>query len=41
MNLAHRLLVFSKGRVSAELTGTEIAEENVLKYFFAETGIQP
>ena len=41
MNLAHRLLVFSKGRVSAELTGAEIAEENVLKYFFAETGIQP
>jgi ribose transport system ATP-binding protein len=41
MNLAHRLLVFSKGRVSAELTGTDIAEENVLKYFFAETGIQP
>ncbi|GLS38648.1 sugar ABC transporter ATP-binding protein [Mesorhizobium tianshanense] len=40
MNLAHRLLVFSKGRVSAELTGTEIAEENVLKHFFAETGIQ-
>jgi ribose transport system ATP-binding protein len=40
MNLAHRLLVFSKGRVSAELTGAEIAEENVLKHFFAETGIQ-
>ena len=37
MNLAHRLVVFSKGKISAELSGSEIAEENVLKYFFAET----
>jgi ribose transport system ATP-binding protein len=40
MNLAHRLLVFSKGKVSAEFTGSEIVEGNVLKHFFAETGAQ-
>jgi ribose transport system ATP-binding protein len=39
MHLAHRLLVFSKGRISAELTGAAIAEENVLKHFFAETEV--
>lgn len=36
MNLAHRLLVFSNGEISAELTGKDITEENVLKHFFAE-----
>jgi ribose transport system ATP-binding protein len=39
MNLAHRLVVFSKGEVAAELTGTGITEENVLKHFFADTRI--
>jgi ribose transport system ATP-binding protein len=38
MNLSHRLLVFSKGKISAELAGSEMVEGNVLKYFFAETG---
>ncbi|MCP4073952.1 MAG: sugar ABC transporter ATP-binding protein [Hyphomicrobiales bacterium] len=36
MNLAHRLLVFSNGKIAAELTGKDVTEENVLKYFFAE-----
>jgi ribose transport system ATP-binding protein len=39
MHLAHRLLVFAKGRIAAELTGAAITEENVLKYFFAETEV--
>lgn len=37
MNLSHRLLVFAKGRISAELSGEAITEENVLKHFFADT----
>ena len=37
MNLSHRLLVFAKGRIAAELSGSAIDEENVLKHFFAET----
>jgi len=36
MNLAHRLLVFSNGKIAAELTGTEITEDVVLTHFFAE-----
>ncbi|MDW6020164.1 sugar ABC transporter ATP-binding protein [Mesorhizobium sp. BAC0120] len=36
MNLAHRLLVFSQGRISAELEGPSITEENVLKHFFTD-----
>lgn len=39
MNLAHRLVVFSKGRISAELTREAISEENVLKHFFADMRI--
>jgi len=38
MNLSHRLLVFSKGKISGEFAGSEIVEGNVLKHFFAETG---
>jgi ribose transport system ATP-binding protein len=37
MHLAHRLVVFSEGIVSAELEGADIAEENVLNHFFAES----
>ena len=37
MNLSHRLLVFSQGRVAAELTGADINEEAVLKHFFPQT----
>ena len=36
MNLSHRLLVFSNGKIAAELTGTDVTEETVLKHFFAE-----
>ena len=34
MNLSHRVLVFSNGVISAELTGKEINEENILEHFF-------
>ncbi|MGE0212956.1 MAG: sugar ABC transporter ATP-binding protein [Parvibaculaceae bacterium] len=39
MNLSHRLLVFSKGRISAELTGAAIEEATVLGHFFTQTRI--
>ena len=38
MNLSHRLLVFSQGRISAELAGPDVTEENILKHFFPQTG---
>jgi ribose transport system ATP-binding protein len=38
MNLAHRLLVFAGGRISAEYAGEEIKENNVLKAFFDAKG---
>lgn len=34
MNLAHRLAVFSNGRVATELSGDEISESAVLAHFF-------
>ena len=37
INLSHRLIVFSNGRISAELAGNDINQENVLRYFFADT----
>lgn len=36
MNIAHRLIVFSQGRISAELSGGEITESAVLAHFFEE-----
>jgi ribose transport system ATP-binding protein len=36
MHLAHRLVIFSKGRIAAELGREEITEENVLGHFFSE-----
>jgi len=36
MNLAHRLLVFSQGRITAELPREEISESKVLAHFFDE-----
>jgi ribose transport system ATP-binding protein len=39
MNLSHRLLVFTSGRISAELEGQNIVEETVLRHFFSETRI--
>jgi len=38
MNLAHRLLVFSKGRIAAELEGDDINEASVLAHFFDDEG---
>ncbi|MDW9592415.1 ATP-binding cassette domain-containing protein [Sinorhizobium meliloti] len=38
MNLAHRLLVFAGGRVTAELSDGDINETNVLKAFFKAEG---
>ncbi|MGX1096301.1 sugar ABC transporter ATP-binding protein [Amorphus sp. MBR-141] len=38
MNLAHRLLVFSKGRIAAELSGDAINEASVLAHFFDDEG---
>ncbi|BCH35497.1 sugar ABC transporter ATP-binding protein [Mesorhizobium sp. L-8-10] len=39
INLSHRLLVFSGGRISAELEGADLTEDVVLKHFFADTRI--
>lgn len=39
MHLSHRLLVFSNGRISAELEGPDISEEVVLGHFFSDTRI--
>ncbi|MCP5087670.1 MAG: sugar ABC transporter ATP-binding protein, partial [Rhodobacteraceae bacterium] len=38
MNLSHRLLVLAHGRITAELIGEQMTEDQVLKYFFEETG---
>lgn len=39
MNLAHRLVVFSQGRITAELDGDDITEATVLAHFFDEEGV--
>jgi len=39
MNLAHRLVVFAHGRISAELDGDAITESAVLAHFFDEEGV--
>jgi len=38
MNLSHRMIVLAHGRISAELSGDDMTEEQVLKYFFDESG---
>lgn len=38
MNLAHRALVIANGRISAELTGSDINEAEILRHFFNEAG---
>lgn len=38
MHLSHRMLVLAHGHISAELSGDDMTEEQVLKYFFDETG---
>lgn len=36
LHLSHRLVIFNKGHVAAELSGADITEDKALKYFFAE-----
>ncbi|MDX2485199.1 MAG: sugar ABC transporter ATP-binding protein [Pseudodonghicola sp.] len=38
LNLSHRMLVLAHGRISAELSGDDMVEDTVLKYFFDESG---
>lgn len=38
LNLSHRMIVLGHGRITAELSGDEMTEDTVLKYFFDETG---
>ena len=38
MHLAHRMIVLAHGRLTAELRGDQMTEENILKYFFDESG---
>ncbi|PVA09675.1 sugar ABC transporter ATP-binding protein [Pelagivirga sediminicola] len=38
LNLSHRVLVMTEGRISAELTGDARTEDNVLRYFFDDNG---
>lgn len=39
MNLAHRMLVLAHGHVTAALAGSDISEDQVLKYFFEDNGV--
>jgi ribose transport system ATP-binding protein len=41
LGLAHRIYVIRHGRVAAELTGTDMSEENILTAAFAENGRSP
>jgi ribose transport system ATP-binding protein len=36
LHLSHRLIIFNKGHVAAELTGSQITEDNALTYFFSD-----
>ena len=38
MNLSHRMIVLAHGHISGVLSGDDISEEQVLKFFFDETG---
>ncbi|TDK43155.1 sugar ABC transporter ATP-binding protein [Antarcticimicrobium luteum] len=38
LHLSHRMLVLAHGHISAELSGTEMTEDTVLKHFFDESG---
>lgn len=38
IHLSHRMLVFSKGNISAELEGATINEDTILAHFFSEVG---
>ncbi|RUZ77857.1 sugar ABC transporter ATP-binding protein [Mesorhizobium sp. M7A.F.Ca.US.006.01.1.1] len=36
LHLSHRLVIFNKGQIAADLTGPDITEDNALKHFFSE-----
>jgi ribose transport system ATP-binding protein len=36
LHLSHRLIIFNKGQVAAELTGSQITEDNALTHFFSD-----
>lgn len=36
LHLSHRLVIFNKGQIAAELTGPDITEDTALKHFFAD-----
>jgi len=38
MHLSHRMFVLAHGHISAKLSGDDVTEEQVLKFFFHETG---
>jgi len=38
LHLSHRMLVLAHGHLTAELSGDEMTEDQVLKYFFDESG---
>ena len=38
LNLSHRMLVLAHGRVTAELSGSDMTEDQALKHFFDESG---
>ena len=40
IHLSHRVIVLAHGHVSAELSGDDKTEEQVLKHFFDETGVK-
>ena len=40
IHLSHRVIVLTHGHVSAELSGDDKTEEQVLKHFFDETGVK-
>lgn len=39
MHLSQRMIVLAHGRLTAELGGDQMTEENILKYFFDESGV--
>jgi ribose transport system ATP-binding protein len=36
LHLSHRLVIFNKGHIAAELSGADITEDKALKYFFVD-----
>jgi len=40
LNLAHRMIVLAHGHISGELSGDDMTEDQVLKLFFDESGVE-